>query len=158
MRTSRAMTGRISGVGGCIPHMPPSPRTPPSPHTPPGTTMHAPLGATTHTPLGATTHAPPSNHAHPPSNHACPPVNRITDRCKNNLRKLRLRAVTRMHSSRMRTGRSLTVCWSLLSGGGGCLLPGGGVYPSMHWSRHPPVNRITDACKNVTLAQLRCGR
>ena len=22
----------------------------------------------------------------------------------------------------------------------------------------PPVNRITDACKNITLAQLRCGR
>ena len=32
--------------------------------------------------------------------------------------------LTRMHSSRMRTGRSLTVCWSLLSGGGGCLLRG----------------------------------
>ena len=41
---------------------------------------------------------------------------------------------TRMHSSRMRTGRSLTVCWCLLRGGclllggvcsGGCLLPGG---------------------------------
>ena len=35
-----------------------------------------------------------------------------------------------MHSSRMRTGRSLTVCRSLLPGGGGsvprgCLLPGG---------------------------------
>ena len=52
--------------------------------------------------------------------------------------------LTRMHSSRMRTGRSLTVCWSLLPGGvcsggvsaqgvsapggvcsRGCLLPGG---------------------------------
>ena len=33
---------------------------------------------------------------------------------------------TRMHSSRMRTGRSLTVCWSLLSGGGGVSAPGGG--------------------------------
>ena len=32
---------------------------------------------------------------------------------------------TRMHSSRMRTGRSLTVCRSLLLGGGGGLLPGG---------------------------------
>ena len=52
---------------------------------------------------------------------------------------------TRMHSSRMRTGPSLTVCWSLLPGGcllrgdvcswgvwsrggsgpGGCLVPGG---------------------------------
>ena len=29
-----------------------------------------------------------------------------------------------MHSSRMSTGRSLTVCWSLLAGGG-CLLGGG---------------------------------
>ena len=81
---------------------------------------------------------------------------------------------TRMHSSRMRTGRSLTVCCSLLGGGvcsrggvcsggvsapggsalggsglGGCLLQGvcsrGGVYPSMHWGRHPPpVERIFD--------------
>ena len=35
---------------------------------------------------------------------------------------------TRMHSSRMGTGRSLTVCWSLLPGGvcsGGCLTWGG---------------------------------
>ena len=36
---------------------------------------------------------------------------------------------TRMHSSRMRTDRSLTVCWRLLSGGvcfrGGCLVWGG---------------------------------
>ena len=34
--------------------------------------------------------------------------------------------VTKMHSSRMRTGHSLTVCWRLLLGeGGGCLLLGG---------------------------------
>ena len=32
--------------------------------------------------------------------------------------------LTRMHSSRMRTGHSLTVSWSLLPGGG-CMLPGG---------------------------------
>ena len=32
---------------------------------------------------------------------------------------------TRMHSSRMRTGRSLTVCCSLLPGGGSLLGPGG---------------------------------
>ena len=68
----------------------------------------------------------------------------------------RIRENTRMHSSRMHTGRSLTVCWSLLPGGcllwgvsapGGCLVRGGsapgggvcswGVYPSMHWVRHP---------------------
>ena len=57
---------------------------------------------------------------------------------------------------------------------GGCLLQGGvcsqggtccqggvcsrGVYPRMYWGRHPPVNRITDTCKNITLAQFCCGR
>ena len=35
-----------------------------------------------------------------------------------------------MYSSRMRTGRSLTVCRSLLPGGGGCLLGGGGSIPA----------------------------
>ena len=39
--------------------------------------------------------------------------------------------LTRMHSSRMRTGRSLTVCCSLLPGAGGvCLVPGGGCLPA----------------------------
>ena len=33
----------------------------------------------------------------------------------------------------------------------------GGVYPGV-CGRHPPVNRITDMCKNITLPQLRCGR
>ena len=134
---------------------------------------------------------------------------------------------TRMHSSRMRTGRSLAVfrgvvpgpggSWSrgvvpgrggLLVGGlgflvqggywsGGCLVLGGvpgpgrdgawsggggflvrGVYlvcggsvryipwdqtrypstPPPGPDQVPPVNRITDRCKNITLAQLRCGR
>ena len=94
---------------------------------------------------------------------------------------------TRMHSSGMRTGGSLNgggesapggggVClllWGgvLLLGGrvsaprGGCLLPGGVcsrgvVVVSQHALRQtpPPVGRITDACKNITLAQLRCGR
>ena len=64
-----------------------------------------------------------------------------------------------MHSSRMHTGRSLTVCRSLLPGGGyapgGCLVwgvpgpgEGGWWYPSMH----PPVNGMTNRCKNITLA------
>ena len=129
-------------------------------------------------------------------------------------------SITRMHSSRMRTGRSLTICCSLLPGGGGfslqvggrgvslvpggfflvpgglpaggreggllgpgggvCLvlggspwsgggLPGpGGVLPGLGgspWCRGggspwsggfsgdpPPVDRITDTCKNITLA------
>ena len=73
-----------------------------------------------------------------------------------------------MHSSRMRTGCSLTVCCSVLprgawSGGAG---PGGGLLSlgGCAWSRGvclvwggfsrepPPVNRITDTCKNITLA------
>ena len=67
-----------------------------------------------------------------------------------------------MHSSRVRTGRSLTVCWSLLSGGG-CLLQGGRLFlggvcsrgvVSQHALRQipPPVDRITDTSKNITLA------
>ena len=47
-------------------------------------------------------------------------VNRITHMCKNiTLATTSLQPVTRMHSSRMRTGRSLTVCR------GGFSLPGG---------------------------------
>ena len=61
---------------------------------------------------------------------------------------------------------------------GGCLLPGGvsalggllqggvsatgggggGGIPACTEADPPPVDRITDACKNITLAQLRCGR
>ena len=92
-----------------------------------------------------------------------------------------------MHSSRMRTGRSLTVCWSLLPGGGlvggGVSAPGGsgpggsaaggvsalgGSAPSgwvccrggisQHALRQTPPRGQTDACENITLAQLRCGR
>ena len=67
---------------------------------------------------------------------------------------------TRLHSSRMRTARSLTVSPSMLCSGG-VPGPGGGA-----WSRgvsgqgggiqacteaDPPVNRITHTCKNITL-------
>ena len=44
---------------------------------------------------------------------------------------------------------------------GGCLLWGvsaQGVYPCMHWGRNPSPRGQTDACENITLAQLRCGR
>ena len=89
-----------------------------------------------------------------------------------------------MHSSRMRTGHSLTVwrggglragggspCWGCLhargvslpgglpaNGGSPCQgggLLGGGVLPaggSPWWGGSPPVNRMTDTCKNITLA------
>ena len=110
-------------------------------------------------------------------------------RCHSCFTILYLISLTRLHSSRMRTSRALTVSSNLLCGGwgvpalgggwvpapggghlllGGCLVPGvawsqGGLlpgrgYPSMHWGRPPPpVNRITDACKNITLPQLRWG-
>ena len=45
-------------------------------------------------------------------------------------------------------------------GPGGYLVPGG-VYLVLggYLPRYsPPVNRMTDACKNITLPQLRCGR
>ena len=75
---------------------------------------------------------------------------------------------TRMHSSGMRTSHSLTVCQGGLllgvSAPGGCLLPKGvsapggvsaavGVVVSEHALRQtPPVNRMTNRCKNITLA------
>ena len=86
---------------------------------------------------------------------------------------------TRMHSSRMRTGRTLTVFRSLLFRGGGvwsrgvsglgwhtCLVQGGGVpawsggVPAwseggclVRYSPLPPVDRMTHACENITLAK-----
>ena len=56
--------------------------------------------------------------------------------------------------------------WWSAPGGEGCLLQGGClllgvvVVVSQHALRQTPlpVNRITHTCKNITLAQLRCGR
>ena len=83
---------------------------------------------------------------------------------------LKLFRLTRLHSSRMHTARSLTVSPSILCSGSGGLSRGEGVPGGVPaWSRGgvvsqhalrltPPVNRITDACENITLPQLRCGR
>ena len=70
---------------------------------------------------------------------------------------------TRLHSSRMRTARALTVSHSMLAGGEGWVSARGGVCYRGGLLQGgsevtPPVNRITDACKNITLPQLRCGR
>ena len=75
---------------------------------------------------------------------------------------------TRMHSSSMHTGRSLTVCQGLLWGGvcqrggvpEGCVPEGGLILVwsqegvSQHALRQTPspVKRMTDRCKNTTLA------
>ena len=61
--------------------------------------------------------------------------------------------LTRMHSSRMRTGRSLTVCRGgvpAARGGARGVCRGGGIPACTE--ADPPVNRITDRCKNITLA------
>ena len=95
--------------------------------------------------------------------------------CTKNNRNMYLK--TRMHSSRMRTvrfcpylpactvqrgsatrGVSATRGCQLPRGGvcyqGGCLLPGGpeGCIPACT-EADPPVNRMTDRCKNITLPQ-----
>ena len=58
---------------------------------------------------------------------------------------------------------SLGMCLLLGEGSvcsGGCLLWGDCVYPSMHWGRHPPpwTEWLTDRCKNITFANVVCGR
>ena len=64
-------------------------------------------------------------------------------------------------------GECVYISQHALGGGGivsaqGVGLPGvsaqeRGVCPSACWDR-PPVDRMTDACENITLPQLRCGR
>ena len=85
-------------------------------------------------------------------------------------RNSRHRGITRMHFSRMCTARLLTVSQHALRGGvpmGGGHLPKGGVpaqggvpgrgVPAQGWCVPaqvlPPVNRMTDRCKNITLTQ-----
>ena len=66
-------------------------------------------------------------------------------------------SMTRMHSSRMRTGRSLTVCRSLLPGGvcfRGVSAPGGCGIPAFTEADTPPVNRMTNRRKIITLATI----
>ena len=88
---------------------------------------------------------------------------------------------TRLHSSRMHTAHLLPASPSMhcsrgvsaaigdpLCGEclleGGCLLPGGVSAPGRRFvSQHalrqtPPMNRITDTCKNMTLPQFHCGQ
>ena len=50
-------------------------------------------------------------------------------------------------------GGGVSAPGGLCSGGGG-----GGIPACTEAHTPPPVDRITDACKNITLAQLRCGR
>ena len=49
------------------------------------------------------------------------------------------------------------VRYAAVAVGGWGVFPSG-VSASVHAGIHPPVNRITDACENITLPQLRCGR
>ena len=66
---------------------------------------------------------------------------------------------TRMHSSRMRTGRCSAHHFPACTGQGGVsaqgvYLPRGCPCPGGSATHLPPVNRITDACKNMTILQL----
>ena len=85
---------------------------------------------------------------------------------------------TSVHFSRMRTARWLTISQHVLSRGvstQGGVCPGGlprgggvctgeclqgGCLANTPQTRgtHPPVDRMTDTCKNITLPQLCCGR
>ena len=68
---------------------------------------------------------------------------------------------TRLHSSRMRTARLLTVPQHALQGGVSALggvCPGGVSQHTLGQTPPPAVNRITGMCKNIILPQLRCGR
>ena len=47
---------------------------------------------------------------------------------------------------------------SLVPGGGSLVQWGGTGIRACTEADPPPVDRITDACKNITLAQLRCGQ
>ena len=76
----------------------------------------------------------------------------------------------------MHTASLLTISTSMHCGGGGSALPvgsalSGGVSPCQEGrgvgvgggipactEADPHMNRITDACENITLPQLRCGR
>ena len=66
---------------------------------------------------------------------------------------------TSMHSSRMRTASLLTIPTVSEEGGAvrGVSARGGicpvGVSAPLHAGIHPPVNRMTDRCKNITLPQ-----
>ena len=70
-----------------------------------------------------------------------------------------------MHSSRMRTARSLTINGGLPARGGvpaqgglprGSVCPGGCLLRVGYY--HPPPRGQTDTCKNITFANYVCGR
>ena len=115
-----------------------------------------------------------------------PPVNRITHSCKNiTLATTSLQPVTRLDSSRMHTTHLLSISHSMHCTGGVCCSDGGACFWSRgclslvpvgrgaclwFWGwvggcipacsgadPPPPVNRITGACKNITLPQLVAG-
>ena len=69
-----------------------------------------------------------------------------THACKNITFATLLRTVTRMHSSRMRTARSLTaVCGVCVGGGSVC---------GIHTPLPPWTEFLTHACENITFPQL----
>ena len=153
MRTARSLT--VSHRILCTPppattHAPWLPRIPPSNHASPPT-MHAPHNHTH--PPGNHAHPwqprippPPSSHAHPPAtmhaphNHAHPLVT-WQPHMPPTPRQPRMPPTT-MHTPSDHTPSLATTHAPL---------------PRQPRMPPPPVNRITDACKNITLPQFRCG-
>ena len=109
---------------------------PEQPHMPPRSNHAHPLGATMHAPR-ATTHAPWSNHAPPGSNHACPP-----------------RAA--MHAPpeqpHMPPRATMHAPWEQL-----CMAPSKQPCTPQRNQTCPPVDRMTDMCKNITFTNFVCG-
>ena len=132
--------------------------------------MHAPPAMHAYPPCTPPCHAcPPATHAspchaYPPAMHA-PTVDRILDTrfWKYYLAPTSLRAVKRMHSSRMCIVRSSShvypsmhwaLCIPACTGQGG-VCPGGGVSQHALRQKPPPLDRITDRCKKHNLRKLR---
>ena len=146
MRTSCAMTGRISG--GCIPCTPPpfAMHAPPLPRMPPFT-MHAPLLPC----------MPPFRHTCPPSNHACPPG--ATMHAPLEQPCMPPEATT--HAPTPEQPHTHPLEQPHPPPRQPRMPPRATMHAPPPRSNHahpPPVNRITDRCKNITFANYVCGR
>ena len=143
-------------------------------HAPPRATMHTPLeqprmppGSNHACPRGATMYAPQSNHACPlwtECGHILPRGSALGGSALGGVSALGVSAPGECLLQGISAPGGVCSGWSAPRGVSapgllpGAVCSGGRGYPSMHWGRHPPDNRMTDTCKNITLPQLRCGR
>ena len=153
MHSSRMRTAHSLTISHHIPCMPPRQPHMPShqpPCTPP-TSHHACPPATTHVSQQPTMspwqpHMLPWQPCIPPGNHACP-CNHAHPLATTHALHNHACPLTTTHAPHNHTPRNHT---HPLPSNHSCL-PGNHACP-------PPVDRIRDACGNITLLQLRCGR